>query len=250
MVQKRFNFPPETVELYAEKVPNRGLCAVAQAESLRYKLLGGLAVRRCVCAAAGVARPRPAYRAAASWGWGAAWASAGTLGGAAAAAGGRAHGARLWGRQGSRLSGSPEPVPGSCWSCRAAACAVLAARSRPVTQLPGSRGGAVCVGQLLQQRPRPGTGAGPPGSRSSKQPRCCSKLARGGCGDHIQRAAASRQAAAPPPLPPTRQPACQLSAAAVVAIAAQPTWRVARSAPPLAFPCRRSAGPAMVCCAS
>jgi hypothetical protein len=45
-VQKRFNFPPETVELYAEKVANRGLCAVAQAESLRYKLLGGLAVRR------------------------------------------------------------------------------------------------------------------------------------------------------------------------------------------------------------
>jgi ribosomal protein uS3 len=45
-VQKRFSFPPETVELYAEKVANRGLCAVAQAESLRYKLLGGLAVRR------------------------------------------------------------------------------------------------------------------------------------------------------------------------------------------------------------
>ncbi|GBF91296.1 40S ribosomal protein S3 [Raphidocelis subcapitata] len=46
VVQKRFSFPPETVELYAEKVANRGLCAVAQAESLRYKLLGGLAVRR------------------------------------------------------------------------------------------------------------------------------------------------------------------------------------------------------------
>lgn len=46
-VQKRFNFPKDTVELYAEKVANRGLCAVAQAESLRYKLLGGLAVRRC-----------------------------------------------------------------------------------------------------------------------------------------------------------------------------------------------------------
>lgn len=28
------------------QVANRGLCAVAQAESLRYKLLGGLAVRR------------------------------------------------------------------------------------------------------------------------------------------------------------------------------------------------------------
>merc|ERR1712199_34431 len=46
VVQKRFNFPTGSVELYAEKVANRGLCAVAQAESLRYKLLGGLAVRR------------------------------------------------------------------------------------------------------------------------------------------------------------------------------------------------------------
>ncbi|KAF5829881.1 40S ribosomal protein S3 [Dunaliella salina] len=46
VVQKRFKFPPESVELYAEKVADRGLCAVAQAESLRYKLLGGLAVRR------------------------------------------------------------------------------------------------------------------------------------------------------------------------------------------------------------
>lgn len=46
VVQKRFKFAEESVELYAEKVANRGLCAVAQAESLRYKLLGGLAVRR------------------------------------------------------------------------------------------------------------------------------------------------------------------------------------------------------------
>ncbi|ONK69720.1 uncharacterized protein A4U43_C05F26020 [Asparagus officinalis] len=30
------------VELYAEKVNNNGLCAIAHAESLRYKLLGGL----------------------------------------------------------------------------------------------------------------------------------------------------------------------------------------------------------------
>lgn len=52
-VQKRFSFPADTVELYAEKVANRGLCAVAQAESLRYKLLGGLAVRRCVCVVCG-----------------------------------------------------------------------------------------------------------------------------------------------------------------------------------------------------
>ena len=31
---------------YAEKVATRALCAIAQAESLRYKLIGGLAVRR------------------------------------------------------------------------------------------------------------------------------------------------------------------------------------------------------------
>lgn len=47
-MQKRFKFPEGSVELYAEKVNNRGLCAIAQAESLRYKLLGGLAVRRSV----------------------------------------------------------------------------------------------------------------------------------------------------------------------------------------------------------
>jgi len=46
VVQKRFNFPEGSVELYAEKVAARGLCAIAQCESLRYKLLGGLAVRR------------------------------------------------------------------------------------------------------------------------------------------------------------------------------------------------------------
>ncbi|KAK4591305.1 hypothetical protein RGQ29_021484 [Quercus rubra] len=42
VVQKRFKFPENSVGLYAEKVN----CAIAQAESLRYKLLGGLAVRR------------------------------------------------------------------------------------------------------------------------------------------------------------------------------------------------------------
>merc|ERR1711992_405023 len=46
VVQRRFNYPEGTVELYAEKVATRGLCAIAQAESLRYKLIGGLAVRR------------------------------------------------------------------------------------------------------------------------------------------------------------------------------------------------------------
>ena len=79
-VQKRFKFPEGTVELYAEKVANRGLCAVAQAESLRYKLLGGLAVRRCApgrashstlrarrtAAALGLLRCRVTYNASAA----------------------------------------------------------------------------------------------------------------------------------------------------------------------------------------
>ncbi|KAF8912698.1 40S ribosomal protein S3 [Gymnopilus junonius] len=46
LVQKRFKFPENSLELYAEKVQYRGLSAIAQCESLRYKLLGGLAVRR------------------------------------------------------------------------------------------------------------------------------------------------------------------------------------------------------------
>lgn len=45
-VQKQFKFPENSVELYTEKVNSRGLCAIAQAESLCYKLLGGLAVTR------------------------------------------------------------------------------------------------------------------------------------------------------------------------------------------------------------
>eukprot|EP01067_Filipodium_phascolosomae_P001397 Filipodium_phascolosomae@DN1934_c0_g1_i1.p1 len=53
LVQKRFGFPENSVEIYAERVENRALCAMAQAESLRYKLIGGLAVRR---AAYGVLR--------------------------------------------------------------------------------------------------------------------------------------------------------------------------------------------------
>merc|ERR1711915_575526 len=46
MVEKRFGFPPATVGLFAEKVAFRGLSAVAQAESLRYKLTYGLPVRK------------------------------------------------------------------------------------------------------------------------------------------------------------------------------------------------------------
>jgi small subunit ribosomal protein S3e len=46
VVQKRFDFDEKAVDLFAERVQNRGLCAQAQAESLKFKLLGGLAVRR------------------------------------------------------------------------------------------------------------------------------------------------------------------------------------------------------------
>merc|ERR1712032_104946 len=46
VIEKRFNFKPDQLNLFAERVENRALCAAAQAESLRYKLLGGLAVRR------------------------------------------------------------------------------------------------------------------------------------------------------------------------------------------------------------
>lgn len=48
LVQKRFNFAEGTVELYAEKIQNKGLCAVSQCESLKFKLLSGLAVRRYI----------------------------------------------------------------------------------------------------------------------------------------------------------------------------------------------------------
>lgn len=46
MVKKRFNFKDGQVQLYAEKVHNRGLSAVTQCESLKFKLVQGLAVRR------------------------------------------------------------------------------------------------------------------------------------------------------------------------------------------------------------
>lgn len=46
VVQKRFKFPEGAVELFAEKMENRGLSAIAQCESMKYKLLSGLPVRR------------------------------------------------------------------------------------------------------------------------------------------------------------------------------------------------------------
>ncbi len=48
IVQKRFDFADGAVDLYAERVQNCGLCAQAQAKSLKFKLLTGLTIRR-VC---------------------------------------------------------------------------------------------------------------------------------------------------------------------------------------------------------
>jgi len=53
LIQKRFKLAPGSIKLYAERVQNRGLSASAQCESLKFKLLNGLAVRR---AAYGVIR--------------------------------------------------------------------------------------------------------------------------------------------------------------------------------------------------
>jgi len=53
IVNKRWAHEQGQIDLYVERVANRGLTAVAQAESLRYKLMAGLPVRR---AAYGVVR--------------------------------------------------------------------------------------------------------------------------------------------------------------------------------------------------
>lgn len=46
----RFNFADNALELFAERVANRGLNAQIQAESLKFKLMGGLQVRRACSA--------------------------------------------------------------------------------------------------------------------------------------------------------------------------------------------------------
>lgn len=46
VVEKHYGFLENSVELFAEHVENRASYAMAQCESLRYKLLGGLAARR------------------------------------------------------------------------------------------------------------------------------------------------------------------------------------------------------------
>jgi len=46
VIQKRFGFADDEIELFAERVLNRGLNAEVQAESLKFKINQGLAVRR------------------------------------------------------------------------------------------------------------------------------------------------------------------------------------------------------------
>ena len=48
LVQQRFKYSEGGVQLYVERVQSRGLSAMAQAESLRFKLLGQLPIRRAV----------------------------------------------------------------------------------------------------------------------------------------------------------------------------------------------------------
>ncbi len=46
IIQKRFGFEKDQLTLFAEAIDKRGLCAAAQAESLKHKLMEGLVVRR------------------------------------------------------------------------------------------------------------------------------------------------------------------------------------------------------------
>ena len=46
LVQRRFGFPEGGVALYTDRVARKGLSAAAQAQSLKYKLLGQVAVRK------------------------------------------------------------------------------------------------------------------------------------------------------------------------------------------------------------
>jgi small subunit ribosomal protein S3e len=46
IIKKRFYFEENGLELFIEKIINKGLSAISQAESLRYKLLKGIPIRR------------------------------------------------------------------------------------------------------------------------------------------------------------------------------------------------------------
>lgn len=45
LIRKRFNYAKDTLDLYVRKVPNKGISAAVQAESLKFKLLNGFPVR-------------------------------------------------------------------------------------------------------------------------------------------------------------------------------------------------------------
>lgn len=45
LIRKRFNYTRDSFELMSKKVPNRGLSAAVQAESLKFSLVSGLPVR-------------------------------------------------------------------------------------------------------------------------------------------------------------------------------------------------------------
>ena len=51
LIQKRFGFKEGGVEVYAERIENRGLNPIVQAEANKYKLMEGLPVRRACYAA-------------------------------------------------------------------------------------------------------------------------------------------------------------------------------------------------------
>ncbi|AAK39747.1 40S ribosomal protein S3 (nucleomorph) [Guillardia theta] len=46
LLKKRFNFGENKLVLYVEKINNRNLCPINQAESLRYKILRGFVLRK------------------------------------------------------------------------------------------------------------------------------------------------------------------------------------------------------------
>lgn len=45
LIRKRFKYAKDTLDLFARKVPNRGVSAAVQAESLKFKLMNGFPVR-------------------------------------------------------------------------------------------------------------------------------------------------------------------------------------------------------------
>lgn len=46
LIEKRFMFEPGTIKIFAQRIKNRGLSALSQAEAVRFRLFEGLSVRR------------------------------------------------------------------------------------------------------------------------------------------------------------------------------------------------------------